>query len=766
MALWFILSLTLFLAHSPSQAGALPECTDVSISSGLVTVCKGKTIHQKQSGVDMFLRKLTPQIAYLDLTNASIETAKLRLNKTKAFDSKDGMHTLTITYIGYQPTNVAQFNVEYQTKNPGVSLDVYEKGTPTEHVYPGEVNAVLGRFVVKPTGDKVELRKLRVGIVQMGSTELVGSVHVLVNGNSVYSAIPSTFTTATMFMNDVSLGSPKTMFVFPLLQDQQESVVEVWGTISPDATLGDGYGAAIDVTEIKTFIEPKIIDPGTTFVVSKPRPVVIGVAKLTNQVFNGSPYGVVQGANDVNLAKFTIDASGSSEDIIVHSWVFTDEMGGLTPAVTDITNLKIFEGGSNTTYETLNSTASIISPSSIAFNFKTPIVIKKTDGIRTFWLKGDISSGAAAGATHKFTVLTASNVVGAQSSQPADAVFGTAQTVVILNSGALNVSVSYASGHTLSKPEIIQVGQKQKQLTVFKFKSFDENIKITKLTFTATGTAAYTDFGNVTLYLNDKTAPFATLGQCSTIDALTCNFESTDKLFEVPAGQDVYVRVKADISDGGAAQLGHTVGLEIVNPATDIIAKGKNTLAADKKTGSSTIVALKQIVPFSVVITGFNPLAGSSQIKTILKGSEIGSFQIKNNGPAAITLEEMTVYDAGTNSVPGLVYELYKSNANSLPPVGAPISTSAKDNLLIFDVSAVTLQAGQYVTLFIKIGTGGENLQSGDNFQLYVPGLGAVTYNISEVDLGYDGTADGDTIDTIEKLFVSGEPILGSLTKQ
>ena len=663
------------------------------------------------------------------------------------------------------------------------TLTLSEGGTPTANLAAGESSVVLGKFKLKANGEKMQLRKMAVAIVSKAThdTNLVNTVFVKVDGVIVFSAAPSTFTTSTGYSTDGSLGTAKTMSTYYTLPADKEVIVEIIGSLSSSATTADGYAAAIDVTEVKRESTNDIVDPATARQVATVRTVSSANLKVVNINFNAGTYNVIKSTSEVALAKFTVEASSSGENVRINSLVFSDNDGGTTPALADITNLKIFETGVAAAYETSNSTASITSSSTITFTFKTPIIVKKTEALRTFWLKGDMSSGATTGATHKFevkgtgTTNADSDIVGAETSSAADTVSGTGQTVTVAGSGTLNVAVSYASGHTEPKNETVQVGTAQKQFTVFKFRANDENVKVTELVLTLpTSTATYTDFGNVSLYLNDAATAFITVGQCSSgSKPTTCTFSSSDKLFEVPAGTDVYVRVKADVLSQSAAKLANKLSFTIRSLDTNLTAIGKTTLGASSKTGTGDVGAIyKQIVPFSVVITGYLPTQGSTQVKTIGSGTEVGSFQVKNNGTAAITLGTTTIYDSGTNGTSGLFYDIYKSDANSVAISGSVVasSTKAASGALAFstgDMSAIIIQSGQYITLTIKVRAVGDgpDIAVGNSFRLYVSALGDIQYSVTESGLGYDGTIGNGTNDTVTELNVTGEPQLGETTK-
>lgn len=660
------------------------------------------------------------------------------------------------------------------------TLSVSEKGSLTSNVASGETSVLLGKFALKPAGEAMELRKMKVVLIQGGPVALSGTVYVKVNGSTVYSVAASSLTTSTQALISTALtnDTEKTMSTYYSMPADTDAVVEVFGDVSSLATASDSYGAGIDAYEVKRVSTNDIFATATANVNSTARAVSAASMTITNINWLAGTYNVVKGDNNVTLAKFTMDTRSSGENVRVNSLVFSDTTG-VTAAITDITNLKIYEDGVVEPIATSNNVNAITATSTVTFTFSQPIVLVKGSAVRTFYLKADVSSGAAGDATdtHKFAIKSdnSSDAVGVDTASSADAVAGTAQTVTISAGGSLQVAVSYNSGHTYSENGTVTIGSTNQEFTVFKFTAYDENIKVTDLTLEATGTLKYTDFTNVRLYKNDEVAPFASAAQFAGADAVgkTYTYSSSDALFEVPAGQTVYIRVKADISTDSGAKLGDTLRFQITDVDT-IVAKGKTTLAAGQKSGTATLSYYKQIVPFGVSISGVTPTEGSSQTVNVGANTILGQFKVVNNGSAAITMFSTTatgtIYDGGTNSSTSLIYDLYASNANSTAPI-TKIATSAKaSNALTFagDVVAggTTIQPGQYITFTVKAGsTGATGLVAGDTFQLYVSAIGNVTFNVTDDALGYDGAVDGSTNTTNAGLFLLGKPQLGTYIK-
>lgn len=651
------------------------------------------------------------------------------------------------------------------------TLSVAESGTPTANLASGESDAVIGRFVLKASGEPMELRKMKVLIVQGSGVLLEGTVYVKVDGQIVYSASASNFSTSTVagFTTAAGNASALTMSTYYTLPADKNAVVEIVGSVDTDATTAESYGAGIDVTEVKKINTNSISDPGVAAVKSTVRSVSAAALTATNINFQAGTYNVIKGTPQATMAKFTLNANSSGEDLRVNSIVFAPT-NGTGAAVTDWTNIKLYEDGVAAAYETTNNTASISSTSSVTFTFKQPLIVKKGT-VRTFILKGDLSSAASSSNNTWLWSLhaTSSDVVGVSTGTTVtETVAGTAQTSTVAASGTMTVSVSYQSGHTYNENTRVAVTAKDEQFTVFKFRANDENVRVTDLTLTATGTLRYTDFLNVRLYKNDETVPFATAAQFSggaSADK-TYTFSNSNELFTVPAGQDVFIRVKADIAGENAANLGDTLRFNIES-TSDVTGKGVVTGTTVNPTTAATLSYYKQISPASVVITGVSPSEGSTQTQVISEGTVIGQFKIQNNGSSVITLGTTTIYDSGTASA-STTYDIFQSAANSTAPSGSALTTSSKSSGAVTfaesGMSGVSIQPGEYRTLTIKIGAGlpGWSFASGSTFQLYISAIGDVVYTAADSDLGYEGSLDGSST---KGLFLLGKPQLGRLIK-
>lgn len=653
------------------------------------------------------------------------------------------------------------------------SLSVSESGTPTANLASGESDAVLGRFVLKATGEPMELRKLKLLIVQGSGMLLDGTVYVKVDGQIVYSVTGSSLSTSTVdnFASNVSSASAITMSTYYTLPADKDAVVEIVGSVDSDATTSESYGAGIDVTEVKLINTNSITDPASAAVKSTVRSVSAAALTATNINFHAGTYNVIKGTAQATMAKFTLNANSSGEDVRVNSLVFAPT-NGAGAAVTDWTNLSIYEDGVAGAYETSNNTATFSSTSSVTFTFKQPLVVKKGT-VRTFYLKGNLSSGASSTSnTWLWTLSASSDIVGVNTSAAADTIAGTAQTSTVAASGTMSVTASYQSGHSYNENTRVAIGATEEQFTVFKFHANDEDVRVTDMTLTATGTLAYTDFQNIKLFKNDETSAFATAAQFSGASSAdkTYTFSNSNGLFVVPAGQDVFIRVKTDISGAGGASLSNTLRFNIES-ASDVTGKGVVTGTTVNPTAAATISYYKQISPASVVIAAVSPTEGSTQTQVVSEGTIIGQFRVQNNGSTVITLGTTTLNDSGTSSA-STTYDIFQSSANGTAPTGSALTTSSKSSGAITfaasGMNSVEIQPGEYRTLTVKVGAGlpGWSFSSGSTFQLYVSAVGDVVYRVRETDLGYDGNTDGSVTSAyVSGLFVTGKPQLGRLIK-
>jgi len=713
----------------------------------------------------------------LDVVSGSSRTIRLEIREAsdiKLRGGSTGAYVLPGVSTGLDTSFPIGNAVSLLTIAPG-SVSLSESGTPRTNVAVGESAAVIGRFLIKPSGEDMELRKLGIGIVKVSSTAITGNVLVKVDGVTVYSADISAYTVSSSYSADSQLGE-ETMSTYQTLKADKDAVVEIVANIPSSAHSEDAYGAVIDVTEVKRVSTNDIIAAvtiNTTKATAPSRYVSAATMTVTNVNIAGTN-NIVKGSNDKTLAKFTLNTANSGEDMRVNSFVFNDTTG-LNAATGDITNLEIWEEGASAPLELSSNVSSLSSTSSITFNLRTPLIVAKGTTNRVLYLKGDISSGAAgtvAGSvtnTHKFELTSSSDISGNGTATGGESIVSTAtnpgMTITIVSGGSLLVSLS---GETYTENGVVVVGDSSTQYTVFEFKANDEDIKVTNLTLSATGTLAYSDFANIRLYKGSETSPIDTKETMSGGSGVnkSVEFRNDNGLFTIPAGQRVLIRVKADIRGEGAAVLGNSLKF-FINSGSDITAKGVETITSKTVNATASDLAFsKTIVPFKVTIAAGTPTDNTGS-KSVGVGAILGSFKVTNPGSAAISLTTITISDSGSNSTGTVVYGLYASAQGGTSPSGVFKATSTKSSSQYVFVPAtpITVNAGSSITLFVQVESNITGLVQYDSWRLYIAQMGHVQYQVTETALGYDGDVDNTSGEPLSGLPVDGTPALGVTSK-
>jgi hypothetical protein len=628
--------------------------------------------------------------------------------------------------------------------------------SPTAAVVPGAQSVELAKFYAKPVGEGMELRKVSFYIQQGGTTPLTGTVYVKVNGSIVYSAAASDISTTTA--NTYTLSS------YPVLASGQNSYITVEASISSNAGSSDSYKVkAFDLTQVKRLVTNDIVDPGVGAVDGNSiavKAAALAVTTLSQPVSSS----VVVGTSQHEFARFELNAQSGGEDVKVKKIVVTDTLGG-GASYSNIANLQMYLNGQPLT--TTGSTAT--NGATVTFTFSNPIEVRR-DAAVVLSLKADVVGGTA-GNTHTYKIAHVSHVeaVGATTgNNVTPTISGNGQPMSIVSSGSLALSLVTGPGASPSVSQLVTIGSTNVPVFAFKLTSQYEAQKVYELKLTWDGTVLNADdVVNLRLYKDNDTTPFATASQGS-CSASTCTYTFTwaDNwgAGAVQPGSPMTVYVKADIGGQGVARLGDNFKFKIA-AATDVKAKGAVSGSNSSVTGTPTVTAVTHIVPFSVVVSGETPSAGSSVTQTVTSGTVIGRFKVQNNGSAQINLTHIKFTDNGTNSSATETYKLWYSDENSSNYTAhiAAGSTSVDFGAL---GTPITLNGGSYRYLTVTVDDAA-GLASGDSFNLAVASLDDLKYNVSDADLGYDGNRDGNSSSGITTgLYVDGKPVLGTIVKQ
>ncbi|MBU1038702.1 hypothetical protein KKC17_00465 [Patescibacteria group bacterium] len=647
--------------------------------------------------------------------------------------------------------------------------------SPSDAVTPGASDVVIGKYYIKSTGEDMELRAISFGLDQdTSSIALTGTVYVKVDGNTVYSAAANT----TNFPVN-GTASSRSLSSYPIIKAGVMSYITVSASISSSATSSDAYFVNdFDVTSVKRLITNDIVDPSITATDSNTRSVK-AAAVTVNTLSTPVAGSMVLNTNNVEFAKFELNAQNSGESVRVTSLTVTDTKGA-GAAYTDVANLVMYDSQGNS-LQTSSSTST--NAATVAFNFTTPILVTQSTPV-ILTLKGDWIAGTAGStSTHTFNVNSTSHVsangkdTGNTIGTSNVTINGSGQAMTLVSGGTLTGSLVTGSGATPSVAQVFNVGTANSTFLAVRFTTQYEAQKITTLKLEAAGTALtqnnvrniklYEQIGNGTI----SATPFATTSQFTTCSSNACSntWTATDNLLSaaIQPGTPVTIYVKADIGSEGIAKLGNDFYMHLNVDGTNVIAKGITSSAAPGTyTGGNLNAsgAVTRIVPFGVVVSAFEPT--SSVTQTVVAGTAIGRFKVQNNGNAQITLTNVKFTDSGTHTGTDARYTIYASSENSGDYTTNSLEVSATDTLDFAALTASTaINGGAYRYLTVTLSTA-TSVVSGDSFALSVASLGDLKYSVTEAGLGYDGTQDGDLADTITSLYVDGKPTLGTMSKQ
>lgn len=674
-------------------------------------------------------------------------------------------------------------NYNKATINTGTVTFNKDATSPSGSVVPGASNIVLAKFFAKPNGEDMELRKVGFGVVTGTASVFTGSLTIRVNGAAVYTATPADIanTSTEASLTSVTLSS------YPILTNGQNNTITVEGNISTSATNGATSTIALDLTQVRRAVTNDTLDPSVS--VSNGNQMTVQAAALkTTNLSTPVAQSLVPGTSAATLATIELNAGSvsSGEDVKVSKVIISDVISG--GSLANISNLALFDQNNN---QLPTSASTATNAASNTFTFINPIVVPKTGAV-ILTLKGDVIAGSSGTHTYGITSAgsgtTAADVTAVGKDTGNSPTFtagsGAGQAMTVTGSGTLTLSLVSGANGAPSVSQNKVVGETNVPVFAFKMTALNEPLKLKSLTLTASGTLnTPNDLGNIKLYMNNGTSPFASAAQMSaTADtgSTTFTWSATDNLLPsaVQPGSPVTIYVKADIGLANQARLGDFFAFKI-NQTGDITVKGASsgaTLAASSITGApvkSNAGIYTYITPFGVIATSDSPTANSSQTLAVGVGTTLGRIKLTNNGSAKITVTGIKFTDSGTHTVTASApsYILYYSDegtSNYTQNTASSTSYSSVD----FSTPAGIPTANQ----FTIVGGGGYRyisvavllagaIASGNSWQLAIANLTDITYTVAESDLGYDSNASATISGSSDTLYADGKPTMGTLVK-
>jgi len=666
---------------------------------------------------------------------------------------------------------VGDQNSTYNTVTVGSGSLVFNRSSdsPSSAVTPGASSVVLARYDVKPIGEDMELRTINFGITNTAAS-LTGTVFVTVDGSTVYSAAMNTTNFAT-----AGTVASRNLSSYPIIKSGVKSILEVVASVATSATSTSSVMVNdFDITSRKRLITNDIGDPSVGTADGLARSINAASLTITN-LATPIATSLIAGTAGAELANIQFSTIASGEDARISTLVIADTKSA-TATYATVSNL-VLKNSAGEVVNTSNSTAT--NAATVSFTISSPIIVAKGT-TATYKLYGDVS-GTATGTHLFFATSTGGSVTGKDTGNTVTPTFaGSGQTMTIATNGSMSLSLVSGTNAAPSVAQLVNVGSTNESVFAFRLSSLFEAQKISALRLTWSGTtASTTDIKNIRLYKNAETTAFASAEQAdNSCASSTCTYAWTWSdnwgAGSVQPGSPMTIYVKADIGTAGIARLGHEYLFKIA-ATTDASSTGAYSAVVSTVTGTPTVTATSTIVPFKVTAEAVSPAPGSAITQVITVGSTLGQFKVAApSGGSAITLNQVKFIDSGSNSSANtMVYGLYASNQGAGASNGTLITTTTRatsTNVVTFgtsaSTSALTINAGSYRNLFITYETAGTSaIASGDSFKLSVAALGDITYNVTELNLGYDENNNGDLADAIIGLKADGIPILGTLQK-
>lgn len=498
-----------------------------------------------------------------------------------------------LTYNSYLNPTYDNATEPYLIPGPLATIDkgsiTFSKGTITStNVAPSAAGQELSAFYAQVIGEPVQVTRI-VTDVATGSAKIINVKIVDENGAIV--AGPSNPGSDTGSGASSGYATSTDTITFPVGTHKYT----IKGDLVSSAQWAANASLAIRLDSAKTTAKGQTTNLSIT---ASPSSFVtldtltVKSAALTVKT-SASPAAqtVVKGTTGWTFANFTLDTSGSGEDVKVTQLTIkhTTTAGGYFG---DIQNITLYDGatalntpvqGSSETADTLNSTATT------TITFLTPLVLAK-NAVKTLTLKGDISGSATTSGVgtpqentfaHKFGIVRAGNIVatgvGTGTTVTATVTASDGQAQTITSGGTLRY---YAAGANPGNQ--ILVGQTTGNIVgVINVEALYENIEITSLGMTFNDAAGATDVSSLDITDGTNTWNVPVSGQYATASPAAGSLI-------IPVGTVKTLTVKANTSRSGLNQVAVS-GDSFTITFSNIAAKGKSSGITGGDGGSMTI---------------------------------------------------------------------------------------------------------------------------------------------------------------------------------
>jgi hypothetical protein len=613
---------------------------------------------------------------------------------------------ITPTTFTDQVGTTAWFNIK------SGSLTVNKSTTsPTGDLAPGQTGVVLGKFEIKATGEKMEIRKMDLAISSTAASLLLAGTVKVQNeaGTETYLSVAAT----DAALSAASIANRYDLSSYITLNSNETKVLVVVGDIKSTASSG-AYTAEIGYFYAKRFSTNDYADFNTTAYTDANQLTVVDVSLSVAANTAYASRIIAPGTQSAKIGSFSIQAS-AAEDVRVSTIALTWTSSTATPS-SDLTNLSLWDG-------TTQIGTTIGTPTGTTESFTTSWVIPKSS-TKILDVKANTSSTAA---NVFVTNLAASSIsgVGVNSGKSLGATpsAGKAGQTITMTAGSLTISKDSSSAGS----KVLTAGLTGVELAKYNFAAANEDLTLNKITLSIS-TGQSENIGMI--YLKDGST---TLGS-TTLFADQATF--TGLTVAIPADGTKVLGVYADVTGSGVMTPAATLSVLIPGKASTYMTVNKasgGTVAATSITITGTTAEGNTMLFHNsapvIALASDSP----SGTKSGAASQEVAKFTVYNQGTRDMRMASLSV----TISAGGLAglgqatsAELWDGSTKLAAAVTGGVTSASTTSTIEFDndldvntaLDNYVITAGTTKTFTVKMDTSAmrTGLTSGQNSNLTV----------------------------------------------
>ncbi|OGG47481.1 hypothetical protein A2761_00335 [Candidatus Kaiserbacteria bacterium RIFCSPHIGHO2_01_FULL_51_33] len=446
------------------------------------------------------------------------------------------------------------FNAYTVTVSGGSLVFTQNTGVASQNIAVNLANQPLAGFKVKVEGEPISVQQIVFDIATTGGsgnwTAITNMTIVDENGSVVSGPKDAAALGTSVTFTDA--------ITFPIGEHTYTVKGKLGSTVPSDATVRLTTNPASDWSTVKGQSTNNTITPSPSGDQAL-QTMTAKAASVTVSVSTNPPsQTVVEGVQNFIFANYQLDATASGEDVRFNTLPLDYNTAD---TATNLTNCMLYDGST-----ALNTGSNVVQPSATAsstvFTFDTGLIVPKGT-VKTLALKCSISTAGAAGDTYLWGYATGAAGTGQTSGQSATIVGNASvgQTMTIATGGTLTVALDASS----PSYALVAGGQTGVSLSVLKFISSNEEIKLNKIALQLTNTASSSaaDLTTVTVWDGGTQVGSAVFAGSSLFATSTLTSTVT-----VPKDGVKILTVKGDIADIGTSQPGtegHLVAVDYDN---------------------------------------------------------------------------------------------------------------------------------------------------------------------------------------------------------